>query len=179
MSIPKNRNHRFSISFSAYEIDIVNKTRAISVPIRFLKIKVGEMLKCLRWKKASLNILLVNDRRIRHLNRRYLNHDRPTDVMAFGQLEGPRPKPKGVMPFLGDIVISLDTTRRQAKIYGNSFLYELCFYLCHGLLHIMGYRDKSKSEAKRMERMQTKILKTIGLRSASLKRTRAQEKKLT
>ncbi|HXV27639.1 MAG TPA: rRNA maturation RNase YbeY [bacterium] len=144
-----------------FDIRIKNEVGTIRLPLKFLTQKVSGMLRRLGWKKAGLSILFVGDRRIRAFNRRYLGHDRPTDVIAFSQLEGM--KPPGEIPWVGDIVISLTTTRRQAVEYGNSFIYELCFYICHGLLHIMGYRDNTKKEARRMERKQKSILKKIGL----------------
>ena len=61
------------------------------------------------------------------------------------------------------MIISLDTTLRQAKEYGNGFLYELAFYICHGMLHLMGYDDKTPADAKRMWDKQTKILRKIGV----------------
>ena len=88
-------------------------------------------------------------------------HDRATDVISFSQLEGKPLGPKEGIPFLGDIVISLETTARQAAEYGNSFDYELHFYICHGILHLMGWDDKSKREAARMFSKQTQVLKKI------------------
>ena len=106
--------------------------------------------------------MLVTDRQIRPINKRHLGHDWATDVISFSQLEGKAIKgsPKTV-PFLGDLVISLDTTARQAKEYGNDFFYELCFYVCHGVLHLMGHTDETKKEAAAMERKQKSILKRI------------------
>lgn len=137
---------------SAFEIEIRNEAKNIRVPAARLKLAARKILKSLGLKGASLSILLVNDRAIRRLNRRYLGHDRATDVIAFPQKK----------PFLGDIVISLETTKRQAKEYGNSFDYELCFYLCHGVLHLMGFEDKTKKQSEKMLRKQEKILRKIG-----------------
>ncbi|MGH7890396.1 MAG: rRNA maturation RNase YbeY [Thermodesulfobacteriota bacterium] len=160
--IRKHKSFALKVS-GALDIQVRNDEKNIRVSLSFLRSKARRMLKILGWKKAGLSVLLVNDRKIRQLNRRYMNHDRATDVLAFGQL-----KPsyrKGEIPFLGDIVISLPTTRRQARQFGNSFLYELCFYLCHGILHLMGYRDKSRKEAQRMERIQKEILKKVRIES--------------
>ncbi len=144
-----------------FDIRITNEVKTLRVSSSFLRKKVQEMLRRLGWRKAGLSIQLVSDRKIQALNRRYLKHNRPTDVIAFGPLEGPKIPSK--IPWLGDIVVSLETTKRQARVFGNSFTYELCFYICHGILHIMGYRDKSKREAEQMERMQKRILKQIGI----------------
>ncbi len=147
-----------------FDLRIKNEVKTIPVPPGFLKTKIKAILRELGWKKAGLSLLLVSDARIQTLNRRYLRHDRPTDVIAFSQLEGGKLKVGKGTPWMGDIVISLPTTKRQAREFGNSFKYELCFYICHGILHIMGYRDKSKREAEQMANLQKRILKKIGIK---------------
>jgi probable rRNA maturation factor len=151
------------MSLSDFDVQIRNDCRTMKVPVPFLRAKACQILKRLGWKKAALSILLVDDRKMRRLNRRHLNHNWTTDVLAFGQGEGPHP-PK-TAPFLGDLVISLPMAKRQARVYGSTFSYELCFYLCHGILHLMGYRDKTRKEAQKMERMQKKILKQVGVKN--------------
>ena len=133
-------------------------------PVR-LKKNVRAILKTLGWKKAALSLLLTGDRGIRKLNKKYLRHDRPTDVIAFGQLEGKALRTaSGARPFLGDIAVSMETAARRAAGFGNSFDYELHFYFCHGILHLMGWRDKTAAQRKRMLAKQAKILKKIGIK---------------
>ena len=139
-----------------YQIEIQNTAGRRKVPQKKLKRIAAQILKSLGWKQAGLSVLLVSDRKIRVYNKRYLRHDRPTDVIAFGYGNGQ-----------GDLIISLDTTARQAVEYGNSFFYELCFYLCHGILHLMGYDDHTAKEARRMEKKQAAILKKIGVRQSA------------
>lgn len=121
------------------------------------------VLQKLGWEKAAVSIWLVGDRQIRSLNKQYLKHDRATDVIAFSQLEGRALKGSAGGVFLGDLVISLDRAARQAVEYKNPFFYELAFYLCHGILHLMGYSDASKKQALWMERKQAAVLKKIGI----------------
>ncbi len=135
---------------SALEIEIRNES-SLRVPIRRLKNVARKILKSLKLKNAGLGVLLVSDQAIRRLNRRFLKHDQATDVIAF----------EGEPPFLGDIVISLETTRRQAKEYGNPFFYELSFYLCHGILHLMGQDDGTAEKRQKMLKRQEKILSVI------------------
>ena len=116
----------------------------------------GRLLQKVGCPKDSLSVLLLTDRRIRSLNRLYLRHDDATDVLAF----------EGGAGFLGDIAISLDTAKRQAARYGNSFAYELAFYLCHGILHLRGYRDGTKKEADKMLQKQARLLQSIGVRNS-------------
>lgn len=137
--------------------------------------KIG---KAVKWK-GRLNILLTGNREIQRINKKYLNHDRPTDVISFGYAEISRRKgtvprgtgllkplkacPPGDCPLAGEIVICLPVTAKQAKIYGNTFFYELCFYICHGMLHIQGWDDKTATLRNRMLKKQADILKKIGI----------------
>lgn len=100
-------------------------------------------------------MLLVGDRAIRRLNRAYLNHDHPTDVLAFPQPQGsPSPGPH----LLGDVVISVDTAARQAKAHGHSLNQELALLLIHGLLHLLGYDDSTPAARRRMWSTQARLL---------------------
>ena len=70
----------------------------------------------------------------------------PTDVITFQH---------------GEIVISADTARRQARQFGTSLLHELQLYLVHGLLHLRGFDDRRPGEAKRMARRQERIVRQL------------------
>ena len=90
--------------------------------------------------------MLVSDREMRALNRRWRGHDRSTDVLSFPQDEG-----RGAL--LGDVVISVDTARRQAVAQGTTLGREAERLLIHGLLHLLGYdHERSPAEARRMQR---------------------------
>lgn len=94
---------------------------------------------------GEINFLLVSDRVIHQYNKRYLQHDYATDVLAFeggGEISGK-------LPF-GDIMISTDTAARQAKEEGHSFERELKILAIHGILHLLGYRDKHKKDYVKM-----------------------------
>jgi rRNA maturation RNase YbeY len=143
-----------------FKIDIRNETKGHRVSLTQLQLLAKKILKQLGFKKMGLNVLLVGDREIARFNQKFLNHKGPTDVISFSQIEGRSIKTQ--FPILGDIVISLDTTKRQAAEFGNSFDYELAFYLCHGILHLMGRSDATPKEARAMEKKQSLILSKIG-----------------
>jgi rRNA maturation RNase YbeY len=108
---------------------------------------------------AELSILLVSDREMRVLNRRYRGRDRPTDVLAFAQREGAGGAPAGV---LGDVVISVDTARRQAVDAGETLGREGERLLIHGLLHLLGYdHERSVAEARRMQRRERMLARWL------------------
>jgi rRNA maturation RNase YbeY len=113
------------------------------------------LLRGLGLMDAELSIVLVSDRRMQRLNREWRGRDRPTDVLSFSQREGPGPAPDGV---LGDVVISVDTARRQANERGEPVAREGERLLIHGLLHLLGYdHERSEAEARRMRRREREL----------------------
>lgn len=151
-------------SFEQFDIEIINETRTRSLNLKEIEKATAAMLHSMGWRAAALSILLVTDKGIRVYNKTYLGHDRPTDVIAFSQVEEEGPDPLlSSKPYLGDMVISLQTARKQAKEYHNSLFYEVCFYICHGILHMVGFLDDTVRERKRMHGMQAEILKKSGV----------------
>lgn len=127
--------------------------------------KGTQMLRALGWDAASVSVSVVSDREISRLHQEYLQDPSPTDVITFGAMEGRGPEPRTAegLPFLGDVVISWDTARRQAAFYRTSPVYEFYFYLCHGFLHLAGFEDRTKALRNRMHRIQRAILADAGL----------------
>jgi probable rRNA maturation factor len=110
--------------------------------------------------EAELSIVLVDDRRIRELNRRYLRRDRPTNVLAFAMQEGEFP---ALHPhLLGDLVISVETARRQSDRFGLDEGGMVILLLIHGILHLFGYDDEgSKKKAREMAARQQELLQLV------------------
>jgi probable rRNA maturation factor len=93
------------------------------------------------------------------LNREWRGVDRPTDVLAFAQAEGPGGAPAGL---LGDVVISIDTARRQAAERRAALGAELDRLLIHGVLHLVGYdHERSAAEARRMRRRENDLARRL------------------
>jgi probable rRNA maturation factor len=98
---------------------------------------------------AELSLLLVNDVQIQELNRRYLHRDKPTNVLAFPMREGEFSVLHSHL--LGDLVISVETARRQMKRFGLDEMRMLILLMTHGILHLVGYEHEgSKREARQM-----------------------------
>jgi probable rRNA maturation factor len=112
---------------------------------------------------CELSLSLVRDPAIRKLKRQYFGIDAATDVLSFpaGDFPGPGPRP------LGDIVISLDTARRAAGDFDSTFEDELSLYLAHGLLHLLGFDHQTPAEARKMERLERKLLGHAGMLARS------------
>jgi rRNA maturation RNase YbeY len=105
---------------------------------------------------CELSIVIADDVFVHALNREFRGKDRPTDVLSFSQLEESQPaQAYPLVPAagtaLGDVVISLDTARRQARSLGVAPAARLRTLLVHGLLHLLGYdHERSPAEARRM-----------------------------
>lgn len=111
-------------------------------------------------KKAELSVVLTGDGEVRKLNRLFRKKDKTTDVLSFPLLEGKKLKAgdQGSIP-LGDVVISVPQTRRQAAQQGRDFRQELALLLTHGILHLLGYDHVTKAEERRMFGLQDRLLK--------------------
>jgi rRNA maturation RNase YbeY len=124
-----------------------------------LRRSAERLLAALRLPDAELSVLLVSDRAMRRLNRAWRGRDRPTDVLAFAQREGAGGAPPGL---LGDVVISVDTARRQAAERGARLAEEAERLLVHGLLHLLGYdHERSAAEAARMRRRERALARRL------------------
>ena len=107
-------------------------------------------------KSAAVTICIVNDNLIQDLNKRFLNEDSPTDVLAF-ELGRSRSE------ITADIAVSAQTAVRNAQIYKTTPEYELYLYVVHGILHILGYDDKSEEESNFMQKKAERILAALNI----------------
>ena len=108
---------------------------------------------------AELSIVLTDDATVRELNRTYRATDAPTDVLSFSQSEGDSfTRHVDAPPHLGDVIISLDTARRQADEFAVSAQDEVAHLLAHGILHLFGYDHEDPGEAEIMRAHEDAIL---------------------
>lgn len=144
-------------------IEIRNEcTEAFTLSLSEVRRTAVQILEKCGFKNQGLSLLLVGDRRMRALNRKFLKHDWTTDVITFSYLED---RPPAVQRGLcaGEIIISLDTAKKTAVEFGHSSKYEFYFYLCHGILHLAGYDDDTPRKRAAMLRKQADILKALGI----------------
>jgi len=110
---------------------------------------------------SELSLLLVDDEQIHEINRDYLDHDYPTNVISFAMREG---EGADVQPdLLGDVVISVETALRDASEAGTSFESELYFLLLHGVLHLLGFDHErgSEEDARCMEAREQEVFSLL------------------
>jgi probable rRNA maturation factor len=128
--------------------------RALLATAERLLAEVGEA-------DAGLSLSLVNDSAIRALNREYRGRDAATDVLSFPLDE----TPNGEVPetLLGDVVISVETARRQAADYDASLQREIYRLLIHGLLHLKGHDHEQLAQRRSMRREERRLAEAIAL----------------
>lgn len=114
---------------------------------------------------VEVTVSFVSDEEIRSLNDKYRGKKIPTDVLSFPLFSENELQylPKEHPVALGDIVISVETARRQAKQYNHSELREFSFLAVHGLLHLLGYHHDTEEGEEEMFKLQNKLLKEYGL----------------
>ncbi|OGP91763.1 MAG: rRNA maturation RNase YbeY [Deltaproteobacteria bacterium RBG_16_47_11] len=109
---------------------------------------------------AELSLLLVDDAMIQDLNRRYLNRDKPTNILAFPMREG---EFSTLHPhLLGDLVISVETAERQSNRFGLDEMEMVILLMVHGVLHLIGYEHEgTKKGAREMTLKQRELFQQV------------------
>jgi len=121
--------------------------------------------------RGVVNVLVTSSLELRTLNRRFRQKDQPTDVLSF------QPEPGLVTDLAGDIAISADIARQNARQFGHSAVQEIKILVLHGVLHLAGYDHECDDGA--MAREEAKLRQTLGLpvglieRNAAMGRTTA------
>ena len=120
--------------------------------------------------KCLVNVLITDNEGIHRINREYRDVDRPTDVLSFPQADliaGAFDADMAEYDYdtrrynLGDMAVSVDKIREQAKEYGNTVLYELSYLTVHSCLHLLGYDHLDEGEQKKQMRAREKEIMKI------------------
>jgi probable rRNA maturation factor len=110
---------------------------------------VRSALRAVRKNRAAVSVTFVTDAKIAGLNSTYRKKRGPTDVLSFQAVDGDD---------LGDIFISPASARRRAKLRGMTYRNYLALLIVHGVLHLAGFDHASAKDAKKMERLESRIL---------------------
>jgi probable rRNA maturation factor len=113
-------------------------------------------------EQAEIGVILVDDRRIAAVHRRWLGLAGPTDVITF-DLSAGIVGPPGADGLAGDIVVSTETARRMARAVGWTPRQELAYYIVHGVLHLTGYDDRTAADRRQMRARERAVMKACGL----------------
>lgn len=103
---------------------------------------------------GQISIVFCSDDYLLGINRKYLQHDYFTDIITFDYTE----QENNRRIVSGDLMISVDTVRENASRLGIAFGEELNRIMVHGILHLLGYGDKTSAEAKRMRELENRYL---------------------
>jgi probable rRNA maturation factor len=103
---------------------------------------------------VQVSLALADDAAVRVLNRDYRGKDKPTNVLSFES---------GEKPFLGDVVLALETVLAEAENQGKPAADHLTHLVVHGVLHLLGHDHETPAEAKRMERVELAVLAGLGI----------------
>jgi probable rRNA maturation factor len=108
-------------------------------------------------RDADISLAFVDDQTSQRLNKRYLDHDGPTDVLSFPL------GPAGARCLAGELVVGASVARVQAEKRGHDVQAELALYVIHGLLHLCGHEDRTAPDAARMRERERHYLRRLGL----------------
>jgi probable rRNA maturation factor len=135
--------------------EVAVRNRQLKIPVnvaRLQRFAAEAVQRCLQLRKQKrtqlrelreVSVWLISDRRMASLHRQFLHRTGPTDVLTFQH---------------GEIFISVETAQCHARVFGTSLTDELRLYIVHGLLHLHGFDDRRRADARKMERMQKQIL---------------------
>ncbi len=137
-------------------------------PMRVDRVKLREIVRTVLSgegkMESEISLVFVDNPTIHRLNRRYLKHNEPTDVLTF-----PMSDP-GSKKLVGELVIGVEVAWAEAANRGHDAQAELALYVIHGLLHLCGYDDRSRSTTKTIREREGYYLRTLGLPEISPKR---------
>jgi probable rRNA maturation factor len=145
------------------EISVRNLQRKISVNVAELEKFARDALKrCLQLQKRkrtdlrkldAIFVWLISDWRISRLHLQFFGESSVTDVLTFHD---------------GEIFVSVETARRNAREFGNSLMSEIKLCIVHGLLHLHGFDDRQPADSRRMKNAQERILRGMGVQIGSV-----------
>ena len=147
---------------STLVVDVSDRQKLLRVSARGLERIVRRALVAEGVGEAEINVILVDDRRIAAVHRRWLGLPGPTDVITFDLAAGTAGTPRASV-LTGDIVVSTETARRMARAVGWTPRQELAYYIVHGLLHLTGYDDHTPADCRQMRARERAVMKACGL----------------
>lgn len=143
-------------SSPGFELSLANEQSAHAVDEDRLVAAARRVLADSPWTSARISLAVVDDQTIHALNRRFLDHDYPTDVLSFllhqqhDHLEG-------------EVIASAQTAAANAHEFGWSAADELLLYVIHGMLHLVGHDDKMPAQIGAMREAEARYLRACGV----------------
>jgi probable rRNA maturation factor len=141
----------------AMPVDVARRDAGKKVPSRWVKRVAEAILDAVDRRDAELSVALIGNAEIGELNKAYRKKSYPTDVLSFPVEGAPM-----AGNLLGDVVISVEKAREQARERGHTENEEIVTLLIHGVVHLLGYdHERSAKEARTMRRVENKIRREL------------------
>jgi probable rRNA maturation factor len=143
---------------------VLNRQKRLRIRTAEIAKFMARLQRELKVGRRDVTVCFVSNGEIARLNRRFRKKPRPTDVLSFPAHATDRTevRPDGATPHLGDIAISPEMARRNAKQFGRSLDSELRVLILHGILHLLGYDHESDNG--KMERKELRLRRKLGLK---------------
>jgi len=141
---------RFHLAYLAFVMIVVNLFVQSRYPVnrKLIRQRIESILQENTVFDAQVDISIVGARKIKTLNESKLLHEGTTDVLSFPQHERHQyndfPLPEGMPPHLGDIVVSFPEAVSHARRYGKRVDEQICFFVEHGIMHLLGYHHEEE-----------------------------------
>lgn len=137
------------------KFEIINQQKIKRISLVRVRRCLTEIFSLLAVSHKRISLVFCDNQAIIELNRKYFKKSIPTDVIAFPLQD------EFVDGYLGEVVVSIEQAVAVAQIYGNTWQEEFILYVIHGVLHLLGYKDKTLSQRKQMEKLQKEIMQQI------------------
>ena len=147
-------------------IEVFNEYKKDVNELGLLKKFINYCAKTLKLENVMFNIIIVDNKTIHEINKKYRNIDKETDVITFA-LEDNKQIDVPEIRVLGDVYISYDKAISQSIEYNHSIKREICFLAVHGLLHLLGYDHMKKEDEDKMFKLQKELLESYGIKKES------------
>jgi rRNA maturation RNase YbeY len=140
----------------AMPVDVARRDAGKKVPSRWIKRVAEAILEAVDRRGVELSVALIGNAQMAELNRAYRKKHYPTDVLSFPVEGAP------ALGLLGDVVISVEKARQQARERGHTDDEEIITLLIHGVVHLLGYdHERSPKDARAMKRVENKIRRAL------------------
>src|SRR5262250_1870574 len=126
------------------KVSIASPQEVIPVDRMLMRQAVRAVLEGEGVNEAEISLAFVDNPTIHQLNKRYLNHDEPTDILTFPLSE------RGAKKLAGELVIGAEVAQAEATARGHDVAVELVLYVIHGLLHLCGFDDHDDEDVRAM-----------------------------
>jgi len=149
-----------SLRTAAHEVTVTQRQRTLKVPATEAARAAAAAAGYAKLRRGAISIVIVGDRKMRELNRRFAGYAGTTDVLAFDLSSG------GARDaVIGEVIVNSGLAAAEAAKRRGRALDELLLYIVHGVLHLGGYRDKTDAQKKKMRAAERAVLSALGRRA--------------